>query len=364
MAVAACCSPAAAAAAASSFAHPALQTTALTGSEWYRQQAARTVNQAVGRVIRHRNDYGAIIFCDERFTQQGLINAMPKWVRPFLNVFQQFGEAQGSLVRFFKRAAAMPELQPAGRRPHVALALEPDGQGPPARGAAAPTLHRAPVATGVAKVAPAPVRLPTVEPVVVSDPSRSTGSLLAQLKQATEHKTAAAPADAARATATPAARPARLFIPTYSALSAAAEKDGAVPPAQAPRQPQAQPQAPAPAKQFLALVCPCRHGRHMSVASNVPRGCVCRWTARAGQVKEALPPEAFKTFSQLLVDFRAGKVDMPALLEQLWSLVPEAHRVAVLTAFQPFASGARRAICASVALDGIAHHAQLCSERV
>lgn len=39
----------------------------LTGDEWYNQQASRAVNQAVGRVIRHRHDYGAIIFCDERF---------------------------------------------------------------------------------------------------------------------------------------------------------------------------------------------------------------------------------------------------------------------------------------------------------
>lgn len=39
----------------------------LTGEEWYSQQASRAVNQAVGRVIRHRHDYGAIIFCDERF---------------------------------------------------------------------------------------------------------------------------------------------------------------------------------------------------------------------------------------------------------------------------------------------------------
>lgn len=40
---------------------------ALTGEEWYNQQATRAVNQAVGRVIRHRHDYGAIILCDERF---------------------------------------------------------------------------------------------------------------------------------------------------------------------------------------------------------------------------------------------------------------------------------------------------------
>lgn len=42
------------------------QTYMLRGGEWYTQQASRAVNQAVGRVIRHRNDYGAIILCDER----------------------------------------------------------------------------------------------------------------------------------------------------------------------------------------------------------------------------------------------------------------------------------------------------------
>lgn len=43
-----------------------LKLKVLTGEDWYNQQALRAVNQAVGRVIRHRHDYGAIIFCDER----------------------------------------------------------------------------------------------------------------------------------------------------------------------------------------------------------------------------------------------------------------------------------------------------------
>jgi hypothetical protein len=33
----------------------------------YVQQAVRAVNQAMGRVIRHRWDYGAVLLADERF---------------------------------------------------------------------------------------------------------------------------------------------------------------------------------------------------------------------------------------------------------------------------------------------------------
>lgn len=39
----------------------------LSGQDWYRQQASRAVNQAIGRVIRHRHDYGAVFLCDHRW---------------------------------------------------------------------------------------------------------------------------------------------------------------------------------------------------------------------------------------------------------------------------------------------------------
>lgn len=46
------------------------------------QEAARAVNQKIGRVIRHRHDYGAIIFCDERFEQRSQQSKISVWIRP------------------------------------------------------------------------------------------------------------------------------------------------------------------------------------------------------------------------------------------------------------------------------------------
>jgi hypothetical protein len=39
----------------------------LSGQMWYNQTASRAVNQAMGRVIRHKNDWGAIFLLDDRW---------------------------------------------------------------------------------------------------------------------------------------------------------------------------------------------------------------------------------------------------------------------------------------------------------
>uniref|UniRef100_A0A6P6YKH8 Regulator of telomere elongation helicase 1-like n=1 Tax=Dermatophagoides pteronyssinus TaxID=6956 RepID=A0A6P6YKH8_DERPT len=38
-----------------------------TGADWYFDSAMAAVNQAAGRVVRHANDYGAVLFVDERY---------------------------------------------------------------------------------------------------------------------------------------------------------------------------------------------------------------------------------------------------------------------------------------------------------
>ena len=77
----------------------------LSGDTWYVQQAIRAVNQAMGRVIRHRRDYGAIILCDERFKQEGVLRQLSKWLRDKVQQPQSFGAASGSLTKFFKAQA-------------------------------------------------------------------------------------------------------------------------------------------------------------------------------------------------------------------------------------------------------------------
>ena len=54
----------------------------LSGKEWYDIQAFRALNQALGRCIRHRRDWGAILMVDDRYQKnQSYLQSLSKWVR-------------------------------------------------------------------------------------------------------------------------------------------------------------------------------------------------------------------------------------------------------------------------------------------
>lgn len=91
----------------SSGAPAATHNLAISGDEWYRQSAWRAVNQAVGRVIRHRLDFGAIILADERFTREAEKH-LSKWLRPKVKPFDQFGKFQLELSSFFRHLKDSP----------------------------------------------------------------------------------------------------------------------------------------------------------------------------------------------------------------------------------------------------------------
>lgn len=78
----------------------------LSGDEWYFLEATRAVNQAIGRVIRHKDDYGAILLCDYRFNQPRQKNQLSSWIQGHLKGSQPlgFGQLIGEMSRFFRNA--------------------------------------------------------------------------------------------------------------------------------------------------------------------------------------------------------------------------------------------------------------------
>ncbi|KAF4368255.1 hypothetical protein F8388_007259 [Cannabis sativa] len=73
----------------------------LSGSDWYSHQAFRALNQAAGRCIRHRFDYGAIIFLDERYQRERNTASMSKWLRKSFREYDNFGSSLEGLRSFF-----------------------------------------------------------------------------------------------------------------------------------------------------------------------------------------------------------------------------------------------------------------------
>jgi Helicase C-terminal domain len=76
----------------------------LTGQSWYTQSASRAVNQAIGRVIRHQKDWGAIFLLDDRFMPDKQASQLSSWVRPRLKKYTVFSQALQDFRTFISAA--------------------------------------------------------------------------------------------------------------------------------------------------------------------------------------------------------------------------------------------------------------------
>jgi fanconi anemia group J protein len=75
----------------------------MSGSEWYGVQAYRAYNQALGRCLRNKNDWGAIILLDSRLGKSSSLKLLPKWIRNRVNKYSTFQELQSKLNEFADR---------------------------------------------------------------------------------------------------------------------------------------------------------------------------------------------------------------------------------------------------------------------
>jgi len=71
----------------------------ITGDVWYRQDALRAVNQALGRVIRHRHDFGGVVLLDQRFTQ--FTKEISRWLQPYVTQCPEFSLCNKTITAFF-----------------------------------------------------------------------------------------------------------------------------------------------------------------------------------------------------------------------------------------------------------------------
>ena len=86
-------------------------TTQTAGQNYYEDICMNSVNQSIGRAIRHQNDYAAIVLIDQRYTTSRIHSKLPGWIRESLNITQSFGESFGELARFYSRNKKRIQLQ-------------------------------------------------------------------------------------------------------------------------------------------------------------------------------------------------------------------------------------------------------------
>ncbi|QSS49054.1 DEAD_2 domain-containing protein [Histoplasma capsulatum var. duboisii H88] len=76
------------------------------GREFYENACMRTVNQCIGRAIRHQGDYAAILMMDRRYSSLRIQNKLPSWIRQSLvaGASEQPAErAIGDISAFFRK---------------------------------------------------------------------------------------------------------------------------------------------------------------------------------------------------------------------------------------------------------------------
>ncbi|OJT06295.1 hypothetical protein TRAPUB_2875 [Trametes pubescens] len=76
------------------------------GTELYENMCMNAVNQSIGRAIRHRGDWAALILVDGRYASPRIRSKLPKWIEAGTTVADGFGQAMKELGRFYREKKA------------------------------------------------------------------------------------------------------------------------------------------------------------------------------------------------------------------------------------------------------------------
>ncbi|KAK6590483.1 helicase [Cryptosporidium xiaoi] len=80
--------------------------------EQYRKiMCMKTVNQCIGRAIRHKNDYSAIILIDSRYENLSVMKMLPNWLHDHINTYLEWDFEKNIICRireFFRKKNSNP----------------------------------------------------------------------------------------------------------------------------------------------------------------------------------------------------------------------------------------------------------------
>lgn len=83
--------------------HQSREAAKQASRDFYENACMRAVNQSIGRVIRHRNDYAAILMIDGRFATERIQRKLPGWIQKTLRMEEQdWAHVEKELKSFFQ----------------------------------------------------------------------------------------------------------------------------------------------------------------------------------------------------------------------------------------------------------------------
>lgn len=72
------------------------------GGKWYVESAIRAVNQAIGRAIRHKDDFAVVVLLDERYA--GFKGMLSKWTHKSIKIFNNWRELLPTIESFIDKS--------------------------------------------------------------------------------------------------------------------------------------------------------------------------------------------------------------------------------------------------------------------
>lgn len=79
------------------------------GQEYYSSLCMKVVNQSVGRSVRHKDDFAAVILVDKRFKQDKVISNMPDWITKHKQTHDCLTTLVNQVRQFFQKMKAKHE---------------------------------------------------------------------------------------------------------------------------------------------------------------------------------------------------------------------------------------------------------------